>query len=64
MDKRIETLSNTIVNYSVSVKKDDRVLIQYESNECTPLVKCLIKDIYKNKGIPPHLLWRVRTVKQ
>ena len=52
MDSRIEKLSNTIVNYSVSVKEDDRVLIQYESKECMPLVKCLIKDIYKNKGIP------------
>jgi len=52
MDERIKKLSNTIVNYSVSVKENDRVLIQYESKECSPLVKCLIKDIYKNKGIP------------
>lgn len=52
MDSRIERLSNTIVNYSVNVKENDRVLIQYESNECKPLIKCLIKDIYKNKGIP------------
>lgn len=52
MDKRIQNLSNTIVNYSVSVKENDRVLIQYENSLCKPLVKCLIKDIYKNKGIP------------
>ena len=52
MDHRIQKLSNIIVNYSIKVKENDRVLIQYESNECTPLVKCLIKDIYKNKGIP------------
>lgn len=52
MDSRIEKLSKTIVDYSISVKENDRVLIQYENSECKPLVKCLIKDIYKNKGIP------------
>ena len=52
MDERLQKLSNTIVNYSVNVKENDRVLIQYESKECNPLIKCLIKDIYKNKGIP------------
>ena len=52
MDNRIEKLSDTIVNYSVNVKKGDRVLIQYESSMCKPLIKCLIKDIYKNKAIP------------
>ena len=52
MDERLKKLSNTIVNYSVRVKEGDRVLIQYESSMCNPLVKCLIKDIYKNKGIP------------
>lgn len=52
MDHRIQKLSDIIVNYSIKVKENDRVLIQYESNECNTLVKCLIKDIYKNKGIP------------
>ena len=52
MDERLKKLSNTIVNYSVKVKENDRVLIQYENSECKPLIKCLIKDIYKNKGIP------------
>jgi len=52
MDKRLEKLSNTIVNYSIKVKENDRVLIQYENSECNPLIKYLIKDIYKNKGIP------------
>ncbi len=52
MDERIKKLSNTIVNYSIEVKENDKVLIQYESSMCNPLVKCLIKDIYKNKGIP------------
>ena len=52
MDERLKKLSNTIVNYSIEVKENDRVLIQYENSECKPLIKCLIKDIYKNKGIP------------
>ncbi len=52
MDERLKKLSNTIVNYSVKVKENDKVLIQYESTKCNPLIKCLIKDIYKNKGIP------------
>jgi aminopeptidase len=52
MDDRLKKLSETIVNYSVNIKEGDRVLIQYESSNCNPLVKCLIKDIYKNKGIP------------
>ena len=52
MDERIKKLSETIVNYSVNIKENDRVLIQYENDNCKPLVKCLIKDIYKNKAIP------------
>ena len=52
MNDMIKKLSQTIVNYSVAVKKNDRVLIQYESTQCNPLVKCLIMDIYKNGGIP------------
>jgi len=52
MDERIKKLSNTIVNYSINVKENDRVLIQYENSDCKPLIKCLISDIYKNKGIP------------
>ena len=52
MDERLKKLSNTIVNYSINVKENDRVMIQYESDKCNPLIKCLINDIYKNKGIP------------
>ena len=52
MDERVKKLSNTIVNYSVSVKEGDRVLIQYENSACNPLIKCLIKDIYNRKAIP------------
>lgn len=51
MDERIKKLSKTIVDYSVKVKKNDRVLIQYQA-EARPLVICLIKDIVKKGGIP------------
>ena len=52
MDDRIKKLSEIIVNYSVNIKEKDKVLIQYESDECKPLVKCLIKDIYSKNAIP------------
>lgn len=52
MDERIKKLSNTIVNYSIKVKNKDKVLITYESVECNPLIKQLIKDIIKVGGVP------------
>ena len=52
MDKRLEKLSKTIVDYSIKVKKGDRVLIQYEDSKCNPLVKLLIDDICKVGAIP------------
>ena len=44
MNKRIEKLSKTLVEYSLKVKQNDRVLISC-SLECKQLVKKLIKDI-------------------
>lgn len=52
MDERIKKLSSTIVNYSIKVKKGDKVLITYESSDCNPLIKELIKDIISVGGIP------------
>ena len=52
MDERIKKLSSTIVNYSVKVNKNDRVLIQYEDDNCKPLVKCLINDIHLKEAVP------------
>lgn len=51
MDERISKLSNTIVNYSLQVKENDKVLITIENTDCNILVKQLIKDIIKNNGI-------------
>lgn len=47
-----EKLSKVIVNYSLKVKENDRVLITYMSDSSKNLVKLLIKDIVLNKGIP------------
>ena len=52
MDKRLEKLSKTIVDYSIKVKKNDRVLIQYEDSRCNSLVKLLIDDICEKGAIP------------
>ena len=52
MDERIKKLSNTIVNYSLEVKENDKVLITSQTTEPNKLVKCLVEDIVKNKGIP------------
>ena len=47
----LKKLSNTVVNYSLKVKKGDRVQITYGNKACTKLVKYLINDIYENDGI-------------
>ena len=49
---RVKKLSEIIVNHSIKVKEKDKVLITYMSNEAEYFVKCLVKDILKNKGIP------------
>lgn len=45
-------LSQIIVNYSLKIKENDRVLITYMSDSCKEFVKILIKDIVLNKAIP------------
>ena len=52
MENKIIELSNTLVNYSLRIKEGDRVLINAWSHEANPLVKQLIRDIYKVNGIP------------
>ena len=46
-----EKLSKIIVNYSLKIKENDRILINYSSDVCKEFVKKLIKDITLNKGI-------------
>lgn len=50
-DKRQEILAHNLVNYSVNVKKGDKVWI--DAGGCDyQLVALLIREIYKNEGLP------------
>lgn len=52
MDERIIKLAKNLVNYSIKVKENDKVLIEYNGEKALPLVKQLIKEVYFSKGIP------------
>ncbi|MEG2600362.1 MAG: aminopeptidase [Bacilli bacterium] len=52
MEDKIKELSNILVNYSIRVQKNEKVLINSYTNNSIPLIKELIKDIYKVGGIP------------
>lgn len=52
MDLKIKNLSETIVHYSLEVHENDRVLITTGSARTNDLVKALIREIVKSKGIP------------
>ena len=49
--ERIEKLAKIIVNHSLKVKENDRVLISYDGVESMPLVKAIVKETINNKGI-------------
>jgi aminopeptidase len=51
MKDELEMLADTIVNYSLKVQKDDRVLITYQTEKPTPLIKKIIRHIYQNDGV-------------
>ena len=50
--ERIKELSRIIVNHSIKVKENDKVLITYMSKKAEYLVSCLVKEILSKKGIP------------
>jgi len=52
MENELLKLSSNIVNYSVRVKEGEKVLISTNSADTRFLVKALIRDIVKAKGIP------------
>lgn len=55
MDERIKKLSYNLVNYSMKVKKNDKVYIHYIGESTENLARQLIKDVYEAGGIPfPH----------
>lgn len=52
MDERIKKLAFNLVNYSVKVKEGEKVYIHYIGSYTTDLARCLIKEVYKAKGMP------------
>ena len=49
--ERIEKLAKIIVNHSLKVKENDKVLISYEGIESMPLVKAIAKEVINNHGV-------------
>ena len=49
--ERREKLAKIIVNHSLKVKENDRVLITYQEKECEGLVKEIIKEVINNNGV-------------
>ncbi len=55
MDERIKVLAHNLVNYSMKVKKGDKVYIHYIGASTQDLARQLVKEVYKVGGIPfPH----------
>jgi aminopeptidase len=52
MDQRIKQLAYNLVNYSIKVKKNEKVFIHYIGESTNHLAKCLIKEVYAAGGIP------------
>lgn len=52
MDKRIETLAKNLVNYSCKLQKGEKILISNSGFDSMPLVRAIIKEVYKVGGIP------------
>lgn len=57
MDQRISKLAKLLVNFSVSLKKDEKVLIDFEGMEVRPLVKEIIREVYA-VGAFPYVTYR------
>lgn len=52
MSEKLKQLARQIVEYSIEVKKNEKVLIMSQSLEAREFISYLIEEIYKNKGIP------------
>ena len=52
MSDKLKELASLIVNYSIRVEKDEKVLITTQSMETRELISYLIDEIYKNGGVP------------
>lgn len=55
MDNRVKELAKNLVNYSMDVKKNDKVYIHYIGESTKELARQIIKEVYKAGGVPfPH----------
>lgn len=52
MSEKLKELANLIVNYSIHVEKDEKVLINTQTLEARELISYLIDAIYKSGGVP------------
>ena len=52
MDDRIKILAKNLVNYSMKVQKDDKVLVHYTGPSTGDLARQVIKEVYKVGGVP------------
>lgn len=52
MSEKLKELANLIVNYSIHVEKNEKVLITTQSMETREFVSYLIDSIYKSGGVP------------
>ncbi|HHT25251.1 MAG TPA: aminopeptidase [Clostridiaceae bacterium] len=52
MDLRVEKLAHNLINYSCSVKKNEKVLIEAVGTSCFDLVKALVSATYKAGAVP------------
>ena len=51
-DPRDIKLAQMLVNYSVRVQPGEKVLIDYTGEECVPLVKRIVREVYAAAGVP------------
>ena len=52
MDERIKVLAHNLVNYSMEVKKGDKVYIHYIGMTTQDLARQLVKEVYQAGGVP------------
>ena len=52
MDERITKLAKTLVNYSVSLQKGEKILIMQRGLEGTALIRQIVKESYAVGGLP------------
>jgi len=51
-DPRLQQLADQLIEYSVSLQKGEKILIEGNGNQGEPLIKALISRVYQAGGIP------------